>query len=111
MTSHTNTNAPKGFLKIHIVPFEKDGFHFVRSSQMNLVARGNTAIEALVNFVNMAAASISVAEMRGNLPALIKNSGVEVLEIAPRETASPSGGQDIFFPLIAAADARVRAVG
>jgi hypothetical protein len=104
-------NTQSGFLKIRIIPFQEGQYHFVRSPQMNFVARGDTPVEAVINFVNMVAASISVAGLRGNLSVLIKNSGVEVLQCAPQEAASSAGSRDIYFPLIAAADARARAVG
>jgi hypothetical protein len=111
MNPQASAKFPNGFLCIHAVPFQQGGFYFVRSPEMNLVARGRSEFEAVVNLVNMATASIAVAVLRGNLSTLIERTGVEIVETLPPEQASATQERNIFIPILAASDARARSVG
>lgn len=111
MMTQAGSQTPQQFLRIHIVPFEQGGLHFIRSPELNFVAQGNTSLDALVNFINMATASISVAANRGNLAALIQNTRTSIVDAQPLGPPALGDQRDIYLPIIPVSDARARPLG
>ena len=109
MSAQAPDRITKGFIPVHIIQFQEQGLAFAKCREMNLVAHGRTEGEAIVKLMNMVTASLAVAFMRGNLDAVIQNSGMTILANQPVDVPASDEGLSWFLPVLA--DASPGAVG
>ena len=96
----------QGFIPIHIAPFQEEGEFFAKCPEMRLVARGESEAQAIVNLLNMAAASLMAAHMRGNLLSVVEKSGLKIVPSQPAAARVSAQGLNVFLPVLTDAGPR-----
>jgi hypothetical protein len=89
-----------GFIPVHIVPFTEGGRSFARCPEFRLVADGETEGQAVVALMHLLVASLAVAQGRGNLEAVVRRAGVEIIPAMPKRADSVPGNLLWFLPLL-----------
>jgi hypothetical protein len=87
------------FIPVHIEPFEKDGEWFARCLEFDVIAHGDSEIHAARNLFNMVSRSVFAAQIIGNLEAVLKGAGVEIVAGVPQEQASSGRDAPWYLPL------------
>jgi hypothetical protein len=85
---------------VHIEPFEKQGKWFARCPEFDLVAHGDTSLDAARNLFNMMLRSVVVAKSMGNLERILKRAGVQTVTGVPEDAMTGRRDALWFLPLI-----------
>ena len=88
------------FIPVHIEPFEKDGEWFARCHEFDVIAHGDSEIDAVRTLFNMVLRSVVVAGSLGNLDEILRKAGVTIVAGVPQDQFSGRRDAPWFLPLV-----------